>query len=280
MAENFRINAIRLVQVGLGVLISMSNHNQQLIESLDGGYDNPALLITDKYMSTIAQAEQEIRSLIELSTAAFQHMQCAHIDHAINALNWWLSPGVKKWSDLRASAITLRDAIDVELKQYIYYQYPKSKGEKVLTYGADWQSVILAFPSSEPDIFSATDCYGLGHNTAAVFHCMRVLEHGLSAMASDVGLNFNIQQWHNIIEQIEGKIAEQRKTLPRGLEKNERLQFLSEVAKEFFYFKDGWRNYVSHNRGRYDEHQALSILEHTRSFMCNLASRLSGGTAQ
>jgi hypothetical protein len=62
------------------------------------------------------------------------------------------------------------------------------------------------------------------------------------------------------------------------------MQFLSEAAKEFFYFKDGWRNYVAHGRAAYDEHQALGVLEHTRSFMNHLATRLSeaspsGGTA-
>lgn len=57
--------------------------------------------------------------------------------------------------------------------------------------------------------------------------------------------------------------------------KNERMQFLSEAAKEFFYFKDGWRNYVAHARGTYDEHQAASVLEHTRTFMNHLSTELS-----
>jgi len=86
---------------------------------------------------------------------------------------------------------------------------------------------------------------------------------------------FDLQQWNTIIEQIEAKIAELRKSLPRGPEKNERMQFLSEAAKEFFYFKDGWRNHVSHNRGTYDEHQAASVLEHTRSLMNHVATPLS-----
>jgi hypothetical protein len=104
---------------------------------------------------------------------------------------------------------------------------------------------------------------------------MRILERGLAAMADDFGLVFDLQQWNTIIEQIESKITEIRKTLPRGSGKNERMQFLSEAAKEFFYFKDGWRNYVSHNRGRYDEHQAAGILEHARTFMDHLATQLS-----
>jgi hypothetical protein len=104
---------------------------------------------------------------------------------------------------------------------------------------------------------------------------MRVLEHGLRALAKDVGKSFDVQNWQNIIDQIESEIRNIGKSLPSGMAKNERLQFLSEAAKEFAYFKDGWRNYVSHNRGTYDEHQARSVMEHVRSFMTTLSSRLS-----
>jgi hypothetical protein len=45
-----------------------------------------------------------------------------------------------------------------------------------------------------------------------------------------------------------------------------------QAAKDFFYFKDGWRNYVSHGGDPYDEHQARSVLDHVRSFMSHLAS--------
>jgi hypothetical protein len=104
---------------------------------------------------------------------------------------------------------------------------------------------------------------------------MMVLERGLCALAADVGLSFETEQWYTLIEQIESKITTLRKTLPRGSEKNERLQWLSEAVKEFLYFRDGWRNYVSHGRAAYDEHQALGVLDHVRAFMAHLATRLS-----
>jgi hypothetical protein len=59
----------------------------------------------------------------------------------------------------------------------------------------------------------------------------------------------------------------ERENLPKGPARNERLQFLSEAAIEMRYFKDGWRNYVSHGRGAYDEHNARGIIEHVRAFM-------------
>jgi hypothetical protein len=126
---------------------------------------------------------------------------------------------------------------------------------------------------------SNNDCWALSHGTASVFHCMRVLEHGLRARAEDVRKAFDIQNWRNIIDQIEAEIKSAGKTLPRGAEKNERLKFLSEAAKEFVYFEDWWRNYVSHNRSKYDEHQARTAMEHVRAFMTVLSSQLSEADA-
>lgn len=104
---------------------------------------------------------------------------------------------------------------------------------------------------------------------------MRVLEHGLRALAKDVGKAFDVQNWQNIIDQIESEIRTQGKTLPVGPAKSERLRFLSEAAKEFSFFKDGWRNYVSHGRAAYDEHQARMVMDHVRTFMNGLSALLS-----
>ena len=113
-----------------------------------------------------------------------------------------------------------------------------------------------AFPSAVSEMRAARNAYAVGLNTASVFHCMRALEHGLRAMASDVGKIFDIQNWQNIIDEIEAEIKSEAKTLPRGAPKNDRLQFLSKAAAQFLYFKDGWRNYVSHGRVNYEEANA------------------------
>jgi hypothetical protein len=274
MTINFRLDALRLIQSELHVLIDISNANQRVVED-NGGYSSPRVINDPKLREVMRQTEADISSLSDLAEKAFSGLECVHIDYGIKALGWWLKHDKKEWSDLKLKAVALRDAINNELKEYNYYQYPKNKGKKFLSWKTEWKVSIQAFPSIEIDAYSATDCYALEHNTASVFHCMRILERGLAAMADDFGLVFDLQQWNTIIEQIESKTTEIRKTLPRGSGKNERMQFLSEAAKEFFYFKDGWRNYVSHNRGRYDEHQAAGILEHARTFMDHLATQLS-----
>jgi hypothetical protein len=122
---------------------------------------------------------------------------------------------------------------------------------------------------------SAMYCHMISEDTACVFHMMRVLEGGIAALALDVGRTFERQNWQNIIDEIECEITKFRKTGPNTPEKQERLKFLSVAAKELFYFKDGWRNHVAHSRIRYDEHQAVSTMEHVRAFMAHLATRLS-----
>jgi hypothetical protein len=239
MAVNFRLNAVRLIHIGLNTLIGISNKNQRAVEDA-GGYRNPDVISSPALARGFAEAVIEVQSVISLAETTFADLRCIHINHAIDTLKWWVQYDKKEWSDLKARAVSLRDAIDNELKEHLYYQYPKPKGAKLLSWQTDWRHSIVAFPSISHEVFSTTDCYALGHDTASVFHCMRILEYGLGALAGDVGLTFDLQQWHNIIEEIEAKITELRKTLPRSTGRNERLQFLSEAAKEFFYFKDGW----------------------------------------
>jgi hypothetical protein len=178
------------------------------------------------------------------------------------------------YREVSIEARVLRETIDAGMKRQQVYRYPEDKGGKLSNWKQDWAPVLDAFPAAGPDILAAVDLWALDHSTASVFHLMRVLEHGLRALAENVGRSFDVQNWQNIIDEIESEIRTQAKTLPKGLEKSERLRFLSEAAKEFMYFKDGWRNYVSHNRSTYDEYQARSVLEHVRTFMMVLSTQL------
>lgn len=176
--------------------------------------------------------------------------------------------------DLEAETRIMRETIDASLKSQLIYRYPDDKSALLQRWQEDWAAVLRAFPSSRSDVIAGVDCWALGHATASAYHFMRVLEYGLRALAADVGRSFDVQNWQNIIDQIESEIRDLGKTLPAGVGKTERLRFLSEAAKEFSYFKDGWRNHVAHSRVTYDEHQARRVMEHVRAFMTVLSSRL------
>ncbi len=167
------------------------------------------------------------------------------------------------------------DAFKRELDDRLFLHIPTTdaayyENNKLLT-----DKAKLAFHSLAQELRSAGNAYACGLPTACVFHCMRGLEHALSALARDVGITWTKEQWHTIIEMIEAAIEKERKSLPKGVEKDDRLHFLSQAAKEFFYFKDGWRNHVAHNKVNYESAQALQTLVHVRDFAERLCSKLA-----
>jgi hypothetical protein len=104
---------------------------------------------------------------------------------------------------------------------------------------------------------------------------MRVLEIGLHNMAKQVGLAesaISLENWNTIIDQIEKQIKLSEKW-PKSNAKSERLQFCSEAASGFRYFKNAWRNHVSHSRTKYDEREALTIYNNVQAFMQILAKQ-------
>jgi hypothetical protein len=265
LMDNFRFGEIRLFLQEIDILIGVSGQNLRADRSL---------IDEDREKQILDKFRRDVRRLVTDTHKLFEYLRCIHITAAAAKLARWAERKDIEWHELNTRARLLKDAIVNELREYLYYQYPKEKGKKLVMWELEWRAVVRAFPGVKNDVLSAVDCYALQQGTACVFHCMRVLERGFGALADEVGLVFDIQQWKTIIDQIEKKIRELRGTLPRSVAKDETMQRLSEAAKEFYYFKDGWRNYVSHGRATYDEHQAAIILEHTRVFMTVLSSQI------
>lgn len=150
-----------------------------------------------------------------------------------------------------------------------FYEEPDLFGPKV----------ALAFGRrTKEDIAEAGKCLAFERGTAAVFHCMRVAEVGLQTLAADMGVTLkngrplDYEDWQGILKAIDDKVKELR--LDRTAENQESIQFYSEAAAQFRYFKDAWRNHVSHARKTYDPLQAESIFGHVREFMQDLATRI------
>jgi hypothetical protein len=210
-------------------------------------------------------------------------MVCKHVGESLESTSIidriqrfdFVTKGAMTWAELHAEARALRQSFEDALKRQHFYRYPPSRYDLLNRVDIDWVDVFTAFESTKDDAWAATDCLALGHGTASVFYLMRVLEKGLNALAVEVGRDFERQQWNTIIEGIECDIKNYRKTTPKSAERDDRIKFLSEAAKEFMYFKDGWRNYVSHSRTSYDPDQALGTLHHVRAFMSVLSTRLS-----
>jgi HEPN domain-containing protein len=168
-----------------------------------------------------------------------------------------------------------------ELSGVFFFHVPFRRTE---FYDKPWcgDKVETAFRSAIKDIREAGNSFALGRYSAAVFHCMGILQRGLYALANDVKVEFKtgieLENWKNIIDRLETTIDALLKNIEqkqqKGTEKDATLAFYSHLAMEFRYFKNAWRNYVAHLREVYDEQDAKTVLEHVRTFMQRLSERL------
>jgi hypothetical protein len=160
-----------------------------------------------------------------------------------------------------------------ELDSHVFYQLESSKSDY---YEKPDQKlgpeISKAFPSTVFDFVEASKCYAVGRSTACVSHLMRGLEIVLACMAKKFGVSAEHTNWHNIIEQTESKIRELPNAKPPHWKED--LEFYSQAASHFMVFKDAWRNYTAHARGRYDDEDARRIMDNVFAFTRKLAAKL------
>ena len=175
---------------------------------------------------------------------------------------------------LKASLACLAASFGNELSEHKFIQFDPSRIRYLTTVEEFSENpfigdaVVKNFSSAISDIRNAG-------NTACVFHCMRVVERGLRALAKELQVKFSVpfeyQQWHSIIDSIESEVKKVEQQLPKGQIKSEKLKFYSQAASQFFYFKNAWRNHVSHAREDHSDEEAAMVFEHTGDFMRYLA---------
>lgn len=169
----------------------------------------------------------------------------------------------------------LMDLINDELTSSLFFAIDPDQKHYIEDSDLFGNAVAKRFPAATKDTSAAGRCLALDEWTACVFHLMRVLEIGLHDLAKQVGLPesaMELENWKTVIDQIEKQIWNLAQT-PKSTTKSETLQFYSEAASGFRYFKDAWRNHVSHSRASYDEREALIIFNSVQAFMQVLANK-------
>ena len=183
---------------------------------------------------------------------------CAELRHAINAI----------LQDMNKRIFL---EVGPELRSYV---------ENDLLFGP---AVRKNFPDATPDIREAGNCLAADCNTAAVFHLMRVAEHGLRALAFDRRINLpkgkpiDLATWEDLLKKLEDSenaIQGYAKTSAREAQ----FEFFHGAMMELKRFKNKFRNRVMHTRDSYDAHEAMSAFDHVKAFMEILSSRISERT--
>lgn len=278
MGNNFFPSALNRLFGNLRNLIAVSADNVRFAEQ-HGGPNHPHVMNDVGNQEALRQAIQCVGLCVSLAKQHLTEMKSDHIHVAVERLERWMQRPSPEWRELHMRACALRDAAEIELGQYLYYQYPKHKGQKLVTWREDWASAIKAFPEIEKDSFHATDCYAMEHDTASVFHSMRVAEYGLRAIARERGIKLPKDKpiewatWQEIIREIDKQIAVIAGK-PAGAAKDAALAFYSGARADLNGFKDEYRNAVMHVRTDYDDLQALRALQNVCHFMGRLAEKI------
>ncbi len=111
------------------------------------------------------------------------------------------------------------------------------------------------FPSAKQDVANGVDCYACDHNTAAVFHMMRVAEVGLIRLAKELGVRLKKDkplshaQWGEIVGADRDELHQSiLHTAPAGHGKDDAQAFYNGAASHIRALKDKYRNVVMHSR--------------------------------
>jgi hypothetical protein len=233
----------------------------------------PALVSVD-------ELETVVRGRITYCRRQFVEIELgAAVDRIDNQVLPVLKDGLLSWQRVQAEAKIIRELVDNDLWKRRFAYIPVAKADIQDNMGHSWELVWKQFPSVKEDAEEAVNCYGLGCNTACVFHLMRVAEYGLRALARErkiklpKGRPLEWADWQDLIAAL-GKKVDLIANKKRGPARDVALEFYRAAVGQFQAFKDVYRNNVMHTRDCYDEHKAASVLSHVREFMTILSGKI------
>jgi hypothetical protein len=176
----------------------------------------------------------------------------------------------------------LTNTLNAEIKSRLFVFVPSHRNKFMQPRNFMSETTRDTFPTARQEMAEAGRSHAVGLYTAAVLHCVRAVEIGLRAMATELRVEFPFPlvqaDQENVIRGIESKIAAM-KDRKKDADKDADLNFYSEAAMQFRYFKDGWRVRAAHTRATYDESQSNGVIEHAATFLDILSKRLKESSA-
>jgi hypothetical protein len=140
-----------------------------------------------------------------------------------------------------------------------------------------WETIIAAFPSVTFDIEEASKCLAFRRNTACVFHLMRVMGSGVTALGKTLNeptldSSHNLT-WDNVLRRCAKESEKEFKDMSPVWQSDK--QFFATATAKLYAVKDAWRNPNAHEVGqKYTDEEAEDIYRTIRSFMRQLATKL------
>jgi hypothetical protein len=128
--------------------------------------------------------------------------------------------------------------------------------------------VVKSFPTAAGYLSDSSACVAVRLWQGSVYYSMLALEVFLTSLANRFKVEVQHQQWNTVISQIEARI---RDLGPEsGATWRDQRERYSDLALEFRFLKDAWRNRCMHLREVHTENSAIRILEHCRAIGLHL----------
>lgn len=218
------------------------------------------LEMPEAYIRSVAPSLAEVAARCKLLELPVSEQATMHWENQFST-----GAPVRKYIEGRLAIEEIERTIKSELTDKSIFYLPKdraSEESKMLVEVRElWDK---PWPIALDNLDSARFCYRFDEFTASVFHSMRAVEPILTALArSLVNVDPSREQWQNLIERIESAIKDLDK-LPKGSDREKKQSSYSEVAMQFRYIKNAWRNHVMHSRGDYGERDAREIWWHVK----------------
>jgi len=193
-----------------------------------------------------------------------------HVDELLAQLD--------KYQTLDASDIcALRDNVVRELSCHVFVALPPERIELFTAARKGWEFVVERFPEATDDVEEMNKCYALCRYSAAVFHSLLVVEHGLVALGKMLGVSDRKEGWDATCRRLEAVLKAGRSANETGLP----FDWLDQLNACVQSMKLAWRNKVNHATGKpvvmsggVQPYVAEEILSANRSFLRRLSEQI------
>ncbi|MBZ5695000.1 MAG: hypothetical protein LAN36_06530 [Acidobacteriia bacterium] len=173
-------------------------------------------------------------------------------------------------SDVKA----LHENIDRELSCHFFVGISEDRKAFYCESLKGWEEITAKFPEATEDIEEMNKCFALCRYSAAVFHSLLVIEHGLVKFGNLLGVIDPKVGWDASYRKLESIVNAGRNENKTGLE----FSSLEQLNVCVQAMKLAWRNKVDHAAGKpqvmgggFAPYVAEEIISTTRGFMRRLS---------
>jgi hypothetical protein len=161
------------------------------------------------------------------------------------------------------------------LRRQFYYLDPEHAKSFLEAHQIFSAEALKCFPEASRDVEEGSKCFALGRYTASVFHLMRVMEHGMNALAAELGVVHDYKTWDKKIEKMATVLTDElRKKYDPSSPLAGRMDFFKQATERLTAVQHALRNETMHARSHYGEEDAKDIYRSVLRFMEQLAQHL------